>query len=283
MGPMWFDALLHARALSARDLSDLRFFEVTGALVPSDDAVGPGGAAAVRKGWRETVAAVRRLRAAGMAAYAALGVHPRRIPARGLEALLAALPEALGRAEVAAVGAVGLSEGTPLEERVLLRQLELARELRLPVVAAVPAGGRERLTRRTLALLQEAALEPGQVLLTGVEERTVRAVRACGHLACLSLSAGGAPGAGADAGIDQAVRVVTALGPEGLVLGSGAGLSGGDLLALPRAADRLLRAGLSLAVVRRVCASNALGFVRADPRALARPAPSGRSGRRASR
>jgi predicted metal-dependent TIM-barrel fold hydrolase len=276
---MWFDALLHARALSSRDLSDLAFFGVAGALVPSDDEVGPGGAGAVRQGWRETVAAVKRLRRAGMAAYAALGVHPRRIPARGLEALLSALPEALGRSEVAALGAVGLSEGTPLEERVLLRQLELARELRLPVVVAAPAGDRERLTRRTLALLKEADLEPGQVLLTGVDERTVRTVRAFGQVACLSLSAG----AEADAGIQQAVRVVAALGPEGIVLGSGAGLSGGDLLALPRAADRLVKAGLSLAVVRRVCASNALAFLRADPRGLSRTAASGRSARRASR
>jgi uncharacterized protein len=276
---MWFDALLNARALSSRDLADLAFFGVTGALVASDDAVGPGGARAVRQGWLETVAAVERLRRAGMAAYAALGVHPRRIPARGLEALLAALPEALGRTEVAALGAVGLMEGTPLEERVLLRQLELAGELRLPVVAAAPAGERERLTRRTLALLKEAALEPGQVLLTGVDERTVRTVRACGHVACLSLS----EGALADEGIHQAVRVVAALGPEGLVLGSGAGLSGGDLLALPRAADRLVKAGLSLAVVRRVCASNALAFLRADPRGLAQPKASGRSARRASR
>jgi predicted metal-dependent TIM-barrel fold hydrolase len=276
---MWFDALLHARALSSRDLSDLRFFGVAGALVPSDDAVGASGAAAVRQGWRETVSAVRRLRRAGMAAYAALGVHPRRIPARGLEALLAELPEALGQGEVAALGSIGLCSGTPLEVRVLLRQLELARELRLPVVAAVPSLNREKITRRMLTLMQEVELEPGQVLLTGVDERTVRSVRACGHLSCLSLS----DGIAADAGIDQAVRVVKAMGPEGLLLGSGAGLSGGDLLALPRAADRLARAGLSLAVVRRVCASNALAFLRADRRGLLWGAASGRSGRRASR
>jgi hypothetical protein len=33
-----FDPLLRARKLSTRDLSDLRFFGVTGALVPSDDS-----------------------------------------------------------------------------------------------------------------------------------------------------------------------------------------------------------------------------------------------------
>jgi predicted metal-dependent TIM-barrel fold hydrolase len=273
---MWFDAFLHARSLSPRDLADLRFFEVTGALVPSDDATGPGGAAAVRRGWQETAAAARRLRQAGLAGYAAIGIHPRRIPARGLEALLSELPELLGRPEVAALGAVGFAEGTPLEERVLLRQLELAVDLRLPVVLTAPARGRERSIRRLLSLLQDAGLPAGQALVTGVDAGTARTVRAFGQLAGLSLSRG-------EDGIATAVEVVAGLGPEGLVLGSEAGLSGGDLLSLPRAADRLARAGLSEAVVRRVCGANAVAFLRIDPRGLAGRGSTGRSGRRASR
>jgi predicted metal-dependent TIM-barrel fold hydrolase len=277
-----FDPLLHARALGARDLADLRFFGVAGALVPSDDAVAPGGAAAVRRGWDEVSAGARRLRRARLAGYAALGIHPRRIPARGLEGLLAELPHALGRPEAAAVGAVGLADGGELEERVLLRQLELARELRLPVLVSTPARGRERRIRRLLALLREAELEPGQVLVAGADARTVRSIRACGHLAGLTLSSSAAGPRGA---IDAAVGVVRLLGPEGLVLASDAGLTGGDLLALPRAADRLARAGLSDAVIRRVCGGNAIAFLRVDPRALAgsSPAASGRSGRPASR
>ena len=273
---MWFDAFLHARSLSPRDLSDLRFFGVTGALVPAGDDLGPGGAAAGRRGWQETGAAARRLRRAGLAAYAAVGIHPRRIPARGLEALLAELPELLGRPEVAALGAVGLAEGTPLEERVLLRQLELAAELRLPVIVVTPPRRREQGTRRALAILREAGLPAGQALLAGADAGAVRTVRAFGQWAGLSLSAG-------DDGVAEAVKVVSALGPEGIVLGSDAGLSGGDLLALPRAADRLARAGLSEGVVRRVCAANAVAFLRVDPRGLRGRGARGRSGRRASR
>jgi predicted metal-dependent TIM-barrel fold hydrolase len=254
-----FDALLHARPLRPRDTADLRFFGIAGGLVPSDDAIAASTAAAIRSGWDEVSAAVRRMRRAGLAAWGALGIHPRRIPLRGLEALLAELPRALGRPEVAALGAVGLDAGGELEERVLARQLELARELRLPVLVAVPWRGRERATRRLLALLREADLEPARVLVSGAEERTVRPIRACGYLAGLSLS--GEPPRG---GVDAAVRVVAALGPEGLVLGSDAGLAGGDLLALARAADRLVKAGLSEAVVKRVCGGNALAFLGVD-------------------
>lgn len=261
------DVLLHARALGPRALADLQFFGVEGALVPSDDSVAPSTAAAVRRGWEETAAAARRLRRAGLAGRAALGIHPNRIPLRGLEALLAELPDLLSRPEVAAVGAIGLAAGGELEERVLLRQLELARELRLPVLVTTPATRRERLTRRVLAILREVELEPERALVLA-DPRTVRVVRACGHAAVLSLSEG--------AGIDAAARVVASLGPEGIALGSDAGLAGGDLLALPRAADRLARRGLEPAVIRRVCGGTAARLLGVEP-------PSRRSAARGAR
>ena len=175
---MWFDACLHPGALGPRDLGDLAFFDVSGALVLPEDPA-RASAAAVRETWAAGAAAARRLRKAGLRAIAAAGLPPRAIPLRGLEALLADLPAALVRPEVGALGRVGLAAGGELEERVLIRQLELARELRLPVVAGVqvvagverlPVGavasrGRERLTRRLLALLAEAELPPGRVLV----------------------------------------------------------------------------------------------------------------------
>ncbi len=263
---MWFDALLHAGGLTQRDVGDLRFFGVGGALVPCEEVVA-GGAAAVRKAWGDAAATARRLREAGLAAWAALAIGPRRIPLRGLEALLAELPGELGRPEVAAIGPVGLDAGGELEDRVLVRQLELARELRLPVVVGTPWRSKERITRRVLGILRESDLEPARVLVTGADGRTVRAVRACGYLACLSLS--GSDG-GAPASLDAAVRLVASLGAEGLVLASDAGLGGGDLLAVPRAADRLAKSGLSDAVVRRACGGNALAFLGLDASAVAR-------------
>jgi len=247
-----FDAELHPVPLRQGDLDDLRFFGVTGALGAADDAASPATADGVRRAWDALApGAVRRLRRAGIAGFAAVGVHPRRVPWRGLEALLAELPEFLGRRHVAALGAIGLEEGGAREEEVFGRQLVLARELRLPVVVHTPWRRKEALTRRALALLREHELEPERVLVARADARTVRMVRACGYAAGLSLSAG------ARDPLDEAARLVRALGPEGLVLGSGAGDGAGDLLALPRAAHRLTRAGLSPAVVRRVCGENA--------------------------
>jgi len=260
-----FDALLHGRALRPRDVADLAFFGVKGALVPSDDAIVSATAARVRAGWAETVAAARRLRREGMATWAAIGIHPARIPLRGLEALLSDLPAELGRPEVAALGLVGAGDGGELAGRVLARQLELARELRRPVVVATPWRAREQGVRRALVALREAELEPGRALVTGADQRTVKAIRAVGMLAGVSLSGA----AGGEDPLEAAVRIVKEHGPEGIVLGSDSGTAGGDLLALARAADRLSRAGLSDAVIRRVCGSNAVAFLGVDPAAVA--------------
>ena len=273
--PVFFDARLHARSLRRPDLDDLRFFGVGGALVPMDDAVTPASADAVRDAW-ETIAprALRRLRRAGLQGRAALGIHPRSIPWRGLEALLQELPDFLGRPGVVAIGEIGLAEGHPREERLLERQLELAASLRMPVSAVVPWREREPMTRRLLAMLRASEVEPQRVLLQGVDGRTVKMVRACGHQAGLLLAAG-------EPAIEEAVRIVRALGPEGLVLSSGAGEAGANLLALALAAGRLGQAGLSEAVVRRVCGGNAMRWLGIDPRELRAPGAAGDGARRA--
>ena len=257
-----FDAELYPLALRPGDLADLRYFGVAGALAPAGDASPAATREALRRGWDALApGAVRRLGQAGLAGYAAVGIHPRRIPWRGLEALLAELPDFLGRRHVLALGSIGLDEGGPREEAVFTRQLELARELRRPVVVHTPWRAKERITRRTLALLREHELDPERVLVLRTDARTVKMVRACGYAAGLTLSGGDA--------LEEAVRLVASRGPEGLVLGSGAGDGVGDLLALPRAAARLAKAGLSAAVVRRVCGGNALTLLGLTPRALA--------------
>jgi predicted metal-dependent TIM-barrel fold hydrolase len=274
-----FDAELHPLSLRPGDLADLRFFGVAGALAPAGDAPGASTREALHRSWDALVpGAVGRLRRAGLAGFAAVGIPPRRAPWRGLEALLAELPDYLGRPHVAALGAVGLEEGGAREEAVFARQLELARELRLRVAVHTPWRAKERVTRRTLAILIEARVDPERVLVLRADARTLKMIRACGYLASLSLSAGaGDP-------IDEAVRLVRSLGPDRIALGSGAGDGAGDLLALPRAAGRLAKAGLSPAVVRRVCGGNALRFLGVETRVSGTASgASGRSGRPSSR
>ena len=277
----FFDGHLRAGSLRSADLADLAFFGVVGALVAAGDEPS-ASAPAISRAWTAVVGVeVRRLRRAGLAGYAALGIHPRRIPRRGLEALLAELPDHLGRRGVVALGAIGLEAGGGAEEAVFVRQLELARELRLPVIVTTPWRDKERVTRRTIAVLRESQLEPRRVRVDQASARTVRMIRACGYSAGLSLSSSGGRGDP----LDESVRLVRSMGPEGIVLCSATGEGPGDLLAIPRAAARMAKAGLSAAVVTRVCRDNALALLGVDPGALSGSdrGASGRSGRPSSR
>lgn len=277
----FFDGHLRAGSLRTADLADLAFFGVAGALVAAGDEPS-ASAPAISRAWSAILGVeVRRLRRAGLAGYAAVGVHPRRIPRRGLEALLAELPDHLGKRGVVALGAIGLETGGGSEESVFLRQLDLARELRLPVIVTTPWRDRERMTRRTIAILRDSQLDPKRVRVDQADARTVKMIRACGYSAGLSLSSSG----GRADPIDEAVRLVRSMGPEGIVLCSATGEGPGDLLALPRAAARLAKARLSSAVVTRVCRDNALALIGVDPAALSSSdrGASGRSARPSSR
>jgi predicted metal-dependent TIM-barrel fold hydrolase len=274
----FFDVHLRIESLGPRDVADLRFFRVEGALCPLAETGSPATAPQLRRDWEElTGRSVKSIRRAGLGAFAAVAVPPARIPARGLEALLAELPEFLSRRGVAALGPVGMGNGTPREEELLSRQLEMARELRRPVLVSTAPRETIRLARRALAILRESGVEPGRVLVDGVDARTVRIVRAVGYGAVLSLSAG--PGA-----VEEAVRIVREMGPEGISLASHAGDGLGDLISLPRAADRMSRLGLSSAVIRRVCGRNALSSLGIEPAEVrSAAAPIARSARRPSR
>jgi predicted metal-dependent TIM-barrel fold hydrolase len=272
-----FDAHLNGAALSARDVADLRFFGVVGALFPLAAAAGPASAGGLRQDWEQASLEVTRLRRAGLGAFVALSIPPGRIPVRGAEALLAELPEWLSRRGVAAIGPVGPGDGTPREEELFSRQLEMAALLRRPVLVAAPARDPVRATRRAVAVLRESGVAPERVLVDGADAGTIRILRAVGYCAVLSLSTG-------RGGLDVAARLVRALGPEGIALASHAGDGVGDLLALPRAADRMARLGLSGAVIRRVCGRNALAALGLEPAGLrSAAAPSARSARRTSR
>lgn len=257
-----FDARIHAGPLPDRDLRDLAFFGVDAAVaVCGDDA--PEGSAEDYLAYVERLLdkEAKRLRQAKIAAFFAVGVHPKRVPERGLATVLGRLPRYFSAARVVAVGSIGLDACTPLEEEAFLRQLELAENLALPVVLHTPERNKQRILRRTLSLLRESGIEPERVLAFGADATTIRLIRSCGHVAGLLVHP-------ARLRPEQAVELIRLHGSEGLILASDAGAGPSDLIALPRTVALLARAGISQRVAARVARDNALAFYRIDPAAL---------------
>lgn len=258
-----FDAHLHAEGLSDADLGTLIHFGLEGAVTCAHDALGPATAQNHLAHFEAVVGQVPRLRAAGLAAYAALGIHPARIPWHGLDEVLHALPRFFDGGRVVALGEIGLEKGGEREETVLAQQMELARALRCPVILHNPERDKVRITRRLLSVVKESGVEAHRVLVDHADLSTWRMIRACGHLAGLTVHPGKLTPT-------DAVRIVTQAGAEGIALTSDIGDGPGDILALPRAAAQLGRSGLSAEVVRRVACQNARTLFQVDEGAVLR-------------
>jgi predicted metal-dependent TIM-barrel fold hydrolase len=248
-----FDVHLHPSGLSDTDLETLRFFGVEQALVPTGRAAAATVDAVLAEFDDVLKKQLPRLERAGIRPLTAFGVHPLSLPRRGLPELLQRLPEYLSDRRAVAVGAIGLKRGTPPELDAFEQQLQLARRLKLRVIVATPTEGREAITRQTLNVLRTSGLDAASVLVDGADAKTVRLIRECGHYAGLTLH----PDCISP---ETATALVRKLGPERLVLDTGAGEGTTDLLGLARAEHLLEKAGLSNAVVRAVTVQNASRF-----------------------
>ena len=254
----FFDAHLHPEDLSDADLEAMREFGLKGVLISSHPP-------SLNPTFKDTLThfeslmhkQVPRLERLGISAYVALGVHPTRIPRRGFQAILDALPRYFRGGKVIALGEVGLETGGPGEQDVFIEQLQLARRLRLPVIVhtpRTPLKDKERVTRQALRLIKQEKLEPQRVLVDHVSARMARTVLASGHYLGITLH-------NPDFKAEKAVTLVQALGSRRLVLNSDLGEGPGDILGLPRAIHLMRKAQLSTRVIRNVAELNALTFL----------------------
>jgi uncharacterized protein len=255
--PRLFDAHLHPERLREVDLKTLRYFGVQRVLLVGRFLEEPTAEALKAQLLELHRVQLPRLEAAGIEASLALGVHPRSLPRRGLQAVLDVLPAAFDSPKVVALGEIGLHHGGPAEEDAVVEQLHLARRLRVPVLVHTPEKDKEKHTRRLLSLLREHGPSPEKVLVDHVSGRTLPLVLGVGHWAGLTVQQGALKA-------ERAVALVRKVGSERLVLNSDAGDRPGDLLAFPRAVHLLEEAGLSKRVVHRVAWSNAATFFGVD-------------------
>ena len=251
--PELFDAHLHPSSLSTQDLESMRYFGVERALVFAaiSEAKPKAVLAAIQALLTEELP---RLTRAGIHAVAAVGIHPRCVPRRGLQEVLAALPEAFGNSRVVAIGEIGLQTGSEEEEEAFAEQLLLAKRLKVPVVVHTPSAEKERLTRRMLVRLRESNLQPLRILVDHANARTAPLILGCGHYAGMTLHPD-------ELKTERAVAFVRRWGSERLVFNSDAGARPGDILSLARAASLLEKAKLGGRLLQRVAHDNALDFL----------------------
>jgi len=203
-----------------------------------------------------TLVGWERFRAAqfGIRHYCAIGLNSKEANNEALaEAVLELLPLYLAKEGVVAIGEIGYDDQTDLEDRYFRAQLELAKELDMPVMIHTPHRDKKRGTLRSMDVVEEHGIPPERVVVDHNNEETVQDVLDRGFWAAFTIYPR------TKMGNERMVAVVERFGSERIIVDSSADWGVSDPLAVPKTARLMLERGIDRGDVDTVCYHNALG------------------------
>jgi predicted metal-dependent TIM-barrel fold hydrolase len=189
----------------------------------------------------------------GIRHYCCIGLNPKEANNEALaEAVLDALPHFAVKESVVALGELGYDEQTPQEDKCLRRQIELAKELDLPIMIHTPHRDKHRGTLRTMDVLAEHKFDPACCVMDHNTEETVGEVLDRGYFAGFSIYPN------TKMGNERLTEIVRRFGPERIIADSARDWGVSDPLAVPKTAALMAERGLSAEAIRAVTYDNAL-------------------------
>lgn len=111
----------------------------------------------------------------GVTPYVAIGVHPMSIP-RDYDEALKHLPPFLGRSSVVAIGEIGIHTGSDMEQTVFQRQVEMAKDLKLPIIIHTPIPEKKRIVEAILGILRRVGVDHEKVVVDHSSKEVVKEI-----------------------------------------------------------------------------------------------------------
>ncbi len=189
----------------------------------------------------------------GIHHFCTIGLNSKEANNEALAAeVLDILPLYASKEGVVAIGEIGYDDQTPAEDKAFRAQLELAKELDLPVMIHTPHRDKKRGTARSMDVCLEHGLRPSQVVVDHNNEETVQECLDRGFWAAFTLYPK------TKMGSERMVAVVQRYGKERIIVDSSADWGVSDPLAVPKTARLMLARGIATDVVEATCYGNAL-------------------------
>lgn len=189
----------------------------------------------------------------GIRHYCCIGLNSKEANNEPLaEAVMEILPGFAVKESVVAIGEIGYDEQTDMEDSYFRRQLDLAKELELPVMIHTPHRDKKRGTSRSMDVIVEHGLDPASVVIDHCNEETIEEVRDRGFWAGFSIY----PHSKMTA--ERMLELVRRYGPERLIVDSACDWGVSDPLSVPKTAALLAEGGVSEGDIRKVTYGNAL-------------------------
>ena len=189
----------------------------------------------------------------GIRHYCTVGLNPKEANNEALaEAVMEILPRFALKDGVVAMGELGYDEQTPLEDKYLRAQIELAKEFELPIMIHTPHRDKKRGTLRTMEVLKEHGFDPGRCVIDHNNEETVGDVLDRGYWAAFSIYPH------TKMGNERMAEIVRRYGPDRLIVDSACDWGVSDPLAVPKTARLMALRGIAPEAIRQVTYANAL-------------------------
>ncbi|MDP7604573.1 MAG: TatD family hydrolase [Alphaproteobacteria bacterium] len=196
-----------------------------------------------------------RFRAAqfGIAHYCTIGLNSKEANNQALaEEVMDILPRFLLKEGVVALGEIGYDEQSAAEDKYFRAQLELAKELALPVMIHTPHRDKKRGTTRSMDVCLEHGLAPESVIVDHNNEETVRETLERGFWAAFTIYPK------TKMGNERMVEVVRQYGAERIIVDSSADWGVSDPMAVPKVARLMAERGIADQDIHLTCYQNAL-------------------------
>ncbi len=189
----------------------------------------------------------------GIRHYCTVGLNSKEANNEALaEAVMEILPRFALKEGVVAIGEIGYDEQTDLEDKYFRLQLDLAKELDLPVMIHTPHRDKKRGTSRSMDVCEEHGMDPSKIIVDHNNEETVREVLDRGYWAAFSIYPS------TKMGNARMVEILTEYGAERIMVDSACDWGISEPLGVAKTARLALERGVPKEHVEMVCYKNAL-------------------------
>ena len=153
---------------------------------------------------------------------------------------------------VVAIGEIGYDDQTEAEDRFFRAQIELAKEVNLPILVHTPHRDKKSGTLRSMNVLEEHGIDPKMAIIDHNNEETAKEVLDRGYWTAFTIYPR------TKMGSERMVEVVKKYGSERIIVDSSADWGVSDPLAVPKTAQLMLDGGIAEFDVHMTCYQNAL-------------------------
>ena len=191
----------------------------------------------------------------GIRHYCTIGLNSKEANNIALaEQVMELLPLYVCKEGVVGVGEIGYDDQTEAEDKFYRAQLELAKEVALPVQVHTPHRDKKQGTIKSMEVCLEHGIDPDVVLIDHNNEETVEDVLNRGFWAGFTIYPF------SKMGNERMVEIVRKYGSEKIIVNSAADWGISDPLSVPKTAMLMREKGISEEQIKKVCYSNALEF-----------------------